>query len=502
MPRQVFLLVKDAGCGDADGVYKPASRKWLDHDVYENRFGECIISREAQKKPSGEVKHGFVLGRGGRPLYGVKTEKLLVPLSGWKSLEGQEPVPEIQSFSSWSDCCQHGAWYFLQEAENAASGGHWKVVLVMADRAFDCHTQARPKGRGDIREGGSEWSQQLCELLGTRAQALLHLGHFKRALVDACAAVHFLPAFEFCEARVRGVAACLNLGVSEAQGKLLMEEMCRKSDREFPGIQALEPLVDVLLQRARENKLQALQVEEEPTDDERIFYRVVDPEDCKLYSSTTQNSKVLGSREYGDLVRGQALHKGNTWLELHISEAFDDSSGHRRAYIPLFTQDDDQEEILEKVLVKEFPRRGRWELMGLRLKPVGLKPPPDAEVPLDYSRWLDVDPPENQKVWPYIYKHGLAVACMLRGVSEEVIDSFVRYHWVTGWNHVFLFFDDPDDPSIRHAKCLEDYAHSKKMEGAGLTVHRMDGAWWDRARSKSRFFQRQDRPSVRGYRFL
>ena len=23
----------------------------------------------------------------------------------------------------------------------------------MADRAFDCHTQARPKGRGDAREG-------------------------------------------------------------------------------------------------------------------------------------------------------------------------------------------------------------------------------------------------------------------------------------------------------------------------------------------------------------
>ena len=25
---------------------------------------------------------------------------------------------EILKFASWSDCCQHGAWYFLQEAEN------------------------------------------------------------------------------------------------------------------------------------------------------------------------------------------------------------------------------------------------------------------------------------------------------------------------------------------------------------------------------------------------
>ncbi|CAK9111849.1 Glycosyltransferase-like KOBITO 1 (Protein ABA INSENSITIVE 8) (Protein ELONGATION DEFECTIVE 1) [Durusdinium trenchii] len=494
--QPVFILVKDAGSGEADGVYKPASRRWLDHDVYENRFGDCIISREAHTNPkNGQVKYGFVLGRGGRPLYGVKTEKLEVPTAGWKSFEGQEPTPEIQKFSSWSDCCQHGAWYFLQEAENAAGGGHWKVVLVMADRAFDCHTQARPKGRGDIREGGSEWSQQLCELLSTRAQALLHLGHFKRALIDCCAAVHFVPAFEFSKARTRGVTACLNLGTSEPQAKLLMDEMCRRSDREFPGIHALEPIVDQLLERAKSEKLEPVTLVEEEEDDERVFYRVVDPEDCKLFSSTAYNSKIIGSREYGDILRGQSLHKAGTWLELHVSEAFDDSFGHRRAYVPLFTDDpeDEREEVLEKVPVKEFPRHGRWELLGLRLKPVGLKPPPDAEVPLDYCRWVDADPPENLKVWPYIYKHGLAIACMLRGVSEEVLDSFVRYHWVTGWNHVFLFFDDPDDPSIRHAKSLEDYAHSKKMAGAGLTVHRMDASWWDKAKLQSRFYQRQEK---------
>lgn len=60
---QVFILVKDAGAGDADGVYKPASRRWLEHDVYENRFGECIISREAQTSKSGQVKHGFLLAK-------------------------------------------------------------------------------------------------------------------------------------------------------------------------------------------------------------------------------------------------------------------------------------------------------------------------------------------------------------------------------------------------------------------------------------------------------
>ena len=494
--QPVFILVRDAGSGDVDGVYKPASRRWLDHDVYENRFGECILSREAHTNPkTGQVKHGFVLGRGGRPLYGVKTELLEVPTTGWKAFEGQEPIPDILKFPSWSDCCQHGAWFFHQEAENAAKGGHWKVVLMMADRAFDCHTQARPKGRGDIRQGGSEWSQQLCDLLGTRADALLHLGQYKRALIDACSAVHFVPAFEFSKARVRGITACLNLGVSEAQAKLLMDEMCKRSDREFPGVQALEPLVDVFLSRAKEEKLQPVALEEEEDDDERVFYRVVDPEDCKLYSSTSYTSKVIGRREYNDVLRGQSLHKMGEWLELHVSEEFDDSSGHRRAYVPLFTDEpkEEREEVLEKLSSKDYPRHSRWELLGLKIKPIGLKPPGDAEVPLDYSKWSDPDPPENLKVWPYIYKHGLAVACMVRRVSEEVLDSFVRYHWVTGWNHVFLYFDEPDDPSIRHAKSLEDYARSKNMAGAGLTVHRMDDDWWAKAKATSRFFLRQQK---------
>ncbi|CAE8600224.1 unnamed protein product [Polarella glacialis] len=491
-----FFLVRDAGTGEADGVYKPANRRWLDHDVYENRYGDCIISREAHtNSKNGEVKHGFVLGRDGRPLYGVKTEKHEVPASGWKQFQGQEPVPEILRFATWSDACQHGAWYFAQEAENAAKGGHWKVVLMMADRAFDCHTTARPKGRGDMRDGGSEWSLQLCQLLGTRAEALLHLQEYKRALVDACAAVHFVPAFEWSKARIRGITACLNLGVSEIQAKLLMDEMCKRNDREFPGVQALEPLVDVFLERAKSEQLKPVKVEDETEDDGRLYFSVVDPEDCKLYSTPSWTGKVIGKRQYNDVVRGGSLLKGGTWLELHVSEEFDDSSGHRRAYVPVFTEgpEDEREEVLEKLPPKEYPRPGRWEELRLKLRPVGLKPPSEMHATLDYGRWQDPEPPENMKVWPYVYKHGLAVSCMLRGASENVIDSFVRFHWVTGWNHVFLFFDDPDDPGIRHAKALEDYSRSKNMAGAGLSVHRMDAEWWDRAKSKSRYYLRREK---------
>lgn len=177
MREPCFFLVKNSGTGEADGVYKGGERMWLSSDVYSNRYGNCIISREAHKSPkTGEVKHGFVLGKESRPLYGVKTQSLEVPIKGWKVFQGQEPAPEIVRFKSWSDACQNGAWYFMSEANNAAKGEHWKVVIMMADRAFDCHTLARPKGRYDMRDGGFEWAQQLCDLLGIRAEALLHIG--------------------------------------------------------------------------------------------------------------------------------------------------------------------------------------------------------------------------------------------------------------------------------------------------------------------------------------
>jgi len=494
-----FILVSNAGEGDADGVYKPADRKWMGCDVLQNRYGDCIISREAQTSAkTGQVKYGYVLGKDGRPLYGSRTDKPEPPVKGWKVFQGMEPVPEIKIFKTWSECCQHGAWYFMEEAKNAAKGEHWKVVLLMADRAFDCHTCARPKGRGDQREGGPEWCEQLCELLATRSDALVHIGEYKKALVDACAAVHFVAAFEWTKAVTRGITACLNLGVSEEQAKLLMEDMHRRSDRDFAGVQALEPVVDEWLERARNAQLQRMVLEEELPDDGRIFFKVVDPEDCKLYASTDFKAKTLGQRSFNDLVRGEKVRQNGTWLELHVSETYSDWGGTRRVFAPIFTEgsEDEQEEILERVRQKDKPRPTKWEALGLTVKPLGIKPPTDMEVPQEYALWKDAPKEPGQKDWPYVYKHGLAVSTMLRGAPESVIDSFVRYHWGIGFNHVFLFFDDPQDPGLGIAKELEAMCRDKKVEGVGMSIHLMDSEWWDQAKAKSRFFLRREKSDM------
>ena len=43
-----------------------------------------------------------------------------------------------------------------------------------------------------------------------------------------------------------------------------------------------------------------------------------------------------------------------------------------------------------------------------------------------------------------------AIVTTLRD-ADPVIDSFIRYHLLIGFDHIFLFFDDPRDPSIAKA---------------------------------------------------
>ncbi len=45
----------------------------------------------------------------------------------------------------------------------------------------------------------------------------------------------------------------------------------------------------------------------------------------------------------------------------------------------------------------------------------------------------------------------VAIATTLRN-ADNVIDSFIRYHRAIGFDHLFLFFDDPDDPTLHVAR--------------------------------------------------
>src|SRR4030095_16612518 len=48
-----------------------------------------------------------------------------------------------------------------------------------------------------------------------------------------------------------------------------------------------------------------------------------------------------------------------------------------------------------------------------------------------------------------------AIVTTLRN-ADSVIDSFINYHKLIGFDHIFLFFDDPEDPSMQKAAKYPD----------------------------------------------
>eukprot|EP00929_Paragymnodinium_shiwhaense_P064725 TRINITY_DN32462_c0_g1_i1.p1 TRINITY_DN32462_c0_g1~~TRINITY_DN32462_c0_g1_i1.p1 ORF type:complete len:874 (-),score=186.47 TRINITY_DN32462_c0_g1_i1:37-2658(-) len=493
-----FVLVTGAGDGEADGIYKPVGRRWLNCEVLQNdQNNSWLLSREATSRKDGSKRHGFLLGRSGTPAYGVQTERLCIPSKAWKVLHGSGPAPEVQSFENWAEVCLAAARHYGKEASRAADGGFWQASLALAEQAVACHRQAQPKGRTKMQSGAAEWSEEICEVLATRADACLHLREYRKALLDACAALHFVAAFDWKRARTRGLAACAGLGISEAQAKLLIDEACRRDSRSFQSLQDLEPWVDGLVRKAQGGELVAMVLPEEVPDDGRLYFEVIDPEECKIRAAPNFEAKVLREVDFGQVLRGSRITPDGVWLELHVAEAFDDASGDTTAFAPIFSvgdadEEEEREEVMERIAPKDYPPRPRWEQLGLSVQPLGLKPVPEEEVPRDRCRWIDARRPHNAKEWPYIYKHELAICTVLRNAPESVIDSFIRYHWGIGFNHLFFFFDDEEDAGLPVAREFEEMCRSKQVEACSVTIQIMTDQWWDDARATSRYYQRKD----------
>lgn len=64
-----------------------------------------------------------------------------------------------------------------------------------------------------------------------------------------------------------------------------------------------------------------------------------------------------------------------------------------------------------------------------------------------------------------------ALVTTLRGAAP-VLESFIRYHRAIGFAHIYLFFDDPDDPGLAIARRHADAGVTILARGPGL-----DAAW-------------------------
>jgi hypothetical protein len=79
---------------------------------------------------------------------------------------------------------------------------------------------------------------------------------------------------------------------------------------------------------------------------------------------------------------------------------------------------------------------------------------------------------------------GLCIAMLLKGAPAEVVIDYVRYHVYIGFQHLYLFFDDPTDAAFE--------AVSTAFARTGqVTATRCDGAYWERRLRESAIVSRR-----------
>eukprot|EP00439_Symbiodinium_sp_Y106_P082524 s756_g21.t4 len=165
--RTVFSLQSDA-----NGIYKATGREYCDAPVYEHveRGQDLKITREPHKNPkTGAIKHGWLLGQGGRPLYGAPTESLAVPASGWKKFGGEEPIPTVQVHLNMDEVLFKSADDRKVEGDQALEKEDWQgAIRHFTDgidtmkRANDCLSDGF-KSRASLllsRRGGAHMRMQ------------------------------------------------------------------------------------------------------------------------------------------------------------------------------------------------------------------------------------------------------------------------------------------------------------------------------------------------------
>mmetsp|Transcript_104786 Transcript_104786/g.305982 ORF Transcript_104786/g.305982 Transcript_104786/m.305982 type:complete len:459 (+) Transcript_104786:67-1443(+) len=212
------IIISGAGAKGANGTYRKLGREKCGAPVYKHMELDAAFSimREPHtNKKTGKTKHGWLLSEAGSPLYGVPTESLIIPSSGWKAFNGSTPVPAVERYR-----CLAEAMFVVADAsglagEEAAERSEWQAAVS----AFDSALVAL--GRSGDRFG-EPFERRAAWLFSRRAEASAKLEQYHSALRDAIAALELVPALE--RARLVAVEAAKALGCRNDQDALELLE--------------------------------------------------------------------------------------------------------------------------------------------------------------------------------------------------------------------------------------------------------------------------------------
>mmetsp|Transcript_67506 Transcript_67506/g.141095 ORF Transcript_67506/g.141095 Transcript_67506/m.141095 type:complete len:614 (-) Transcript_67506:127-1968(-) len=230
---QQVIVVVGAGSREAIGAFQPTGRTLHEAPVFENDQ-RCLLSREPHKNSkTGTLAYGWIIGKGGKPLYAVQSEALTPPTSGWRRLQGLAPAPaSVEVLEETVQGLLRGA-----TALKIAGNDFFKAAAY--SEAREAYTRAL-----DVLDSGHSWnleeaSELSIVLFSNRAEVNLREKRWDAALSDAQSALDKKPEHE--KALLRGALAAEELGRLQ-----LAEELCARCLKAHPENSEARMLLDAL----------------------------------------------------------------------------------------------------------------------------------------------------------------------------------------------------------------------------------------------------------------
>mmetsp|Transcript_43587 Transcript_43587/g.98341 ORF Transcript_43587/g.98341 Transcript_43587/m.98341 type:complete len:436 (+) Transcript_43587:77-1384(+) len=157
LPPEAYI-VYGAGCTEVNGLYQDTHLEVHGAQIFRHSvMSDQLLARER----CGETL-GWLIGANRRPLYGVRTEKVECPKTGWRAFKGEKPAPIVEGFSSIADASQRLAQVWCEEAEGLVAEQRFRHAGEVYKRALGIPVLAENR-RAEIHAFRARTFRQLAE---------------------------------------------------------------------------------------------------------------------------------------------------------------------------------------------------------------------------------------------------------------------------------------------------------------------------------------------------
>lgn len=151
-------VVFGAGSKEMNGLYLDMQVEAFGAPIFRHTLmSSNLLSREL----AGE-RHGWLLGANRRPFYGVRTEELKCPSSGWRTGRGENPAPSVESFTTVAEATAKLRQLWCQEGEKLNAEGKFRQAADSYKLALGV-PDSTPKEQAEMHSWRAGSFRQLAE---------------------------------------------------------------------------------------------------------------------------------------------------------------------------------------------------------------------------------------------------------------------------------------------------------------------------------------------------